>query len=166
VVRRVPLLVEAGGTEFPRLAMEALRVAQGGSTFLVKLSNPCGETAFGEKTGVVVLKNGDVTIPTDPRGEIRVYYAKSDARRSIPAWKNSRPRGQACPTSRARLSSSAPAQQRIFSKYTHIIVVIDGVCAQPPASPTSASAWLDWLRQAAVRARANIFSGREAEART
>ena len=33
------------------------------------------------------VRSGDLTIDTDPTGEIRTYFARPDPRRSIPAWK-------------------------------------------------------------------------------
>ena len=87
VVRRVPLILNVDGALHPSLAMEALRVAQGASTYIVKSSNASGESAFGEVYGVLAIRNGDLTIDTDPAGDIRVYFARPDPRRSIPAWK-------------------------------------------------------------------------------
>jgi len=87
VVRRVPLILNVNGALQPSLAMEALRTAQGASTYIVKSSNASGETAFGQVYGVLAIKNGDLTIPTDASGDIRVYFARADPRRSIPAWK-------------------------------------------------------------------------------
>ena len=87
VVRRVPLVLNVDGALHPSLAMEALRVAQGASTYIVKSSNASGETAFGEVYGVLQVRNGDLTIDTDPSGEIRTYFARPDPRRSLPVWK-------------------------------------------------------------------------------
>jgi adenylate cyclase len=87
VVRRVPLILNVSGALQPSLAMEALRVAQGASTYIVKSSNASGETAFGQVYGVLAIRNGDLTIPTDATGDVRVYFARSDPRRTIPAWK-------------------------------------------------------------------------------
>ncbi|HWY82020.1 MAG TPA: adenylate/guanylate cyclase domain-containing protein [Roseiarcus sp.] len=87
VVRRVPLILNVNGALQPSLAMEALRTAQGASTYIVKSSNASGETAFGQVYGVLAIRNGDLTIPTDATGDIRVYFARADPRRSIPAWK-------------------------------------------------------------------------------
>jgi adenylate cyclase len=87
VVRRVPLILNVDGALHPSLAMEALRVAQGASTYIVKSSNASGETAFGEVYGVLAIRNGALTIDTDAAGDIRVYFARPDPRRSIPAWK-------------------------------------------------------------------------------
>jgi hypothetical protein len=47
VVRRVALVYRLGEGFMPSLAAEALRVAQGASTFVLKASNASGETAFG-----------------------------------------------------------------------------------------------------------------------
>jgi adenylate cyclase len=87
VVRRVPLILNVDGALHPSLAMEALRVAQGASTYIVKSSNASGETAFGEVYGVLAIRNGDLTIDTDAAGDVRVYFAQADPHRSIPAWK-------------------------------------------------------------------------------
>jgi adenylate cyclase len=87
VVRRVPLILNVNGALQPSLAMEALRVAQGASTYIVKSLNASGETAFGQEYGVVAIRNGDLTIPTDASGDVRVYFAQADPRRLIPAWK-------------------------------------------------------------------------------
>ena len=87
VVRRVPLILNVDGSLHPSLAMEALRIAQGASTYIVKSSNASGETAFGEVYGVLSVRNGDLTIQTGPSGDVRVYFAPPDPRRSIPAWK-------------------------------------------------------------------------------
>ena len=87
MVRRVPLILNVDGSLHPSLAMEALRIAQGASTYIVKSSNASGETAFGEVYGVLSVRNGDLTIQTGPSGDVRVYFAPPDPRRSIPAWK-------------------------------------------------------------------------------
>jgi adenylate cyclase len=87
VVRRVPLILNVNGALQPSLAMEALRTAQGASTYIVKSSNASGETAFGQVYGVLAIRNGDLTIPTEASGDISVYFARADPRRTIPAWK-------------------------------------------------------------------------------
>jgi adenylate cyclase len=87
VVRKVPLILNVDGALQPSLAMEALRVAQGASTYIVKSSNFSGETAFGQVYGVLAIRNGDLTIPTEASGDITVYFARADSRRTIPAWK-------------------------------------------------------------------------------
>ena len=86
VVRRVPLLLNVNGQIEPSLAMEALRVAQGASGYIVKSTTAFGATA-GKSAGVEAIKVGDVVVPVQADGELRVWFAKSDPRRSFPAWK-------------------------------------------------------------------------------
>jgi adenylate cyclase len=71
--------------------MEALRVAQGASTYLIKSSNASGESAFGAATGINGIRNGDAIIKTDRAGELRVYFAQLDPKVVIPAWKALQP---------------------------------------------------------------------------
>jgi adenylate cyclase len=86
VVRRVPLMLNLNGQIEPSLAMEALRVAQGASGYIVKSTTAYGNTA-GKSAGIEAIKVGDVVVPVQADGELRVWFAKSDPRRSIPAWK-------------------------------------------------------------------------------
>ena len=83
IIRRVPLLLDVNGEPQPSIVIESLRVAQGASNYLVKSSNASGDSGFG----VSAIKVGDIVIPTQPAADIRVYFAKSDERRSVPAWK-------------------------------------------------------------------------------
>lgn len=85
VVRRVPLLLGLGNEVVPSLAAEALRVAQGASTYVVLSSNASGAQAFGAATGIVAVKIGAVEAHTDAQGEVRVRFSPSDPRRFVPA---------------------------------------------------------------------------------
>jgi len=87
VVRRVPVVLALGDRIVPSFAVEALRVGQGASTIVVRSSNASGQTAFGARTGVNSVKVGELEIPTDAQGELRVRYTPTEARRFIPAWK-------------------------------------------------------------------------------
>src|SRR5208337_5532682 len=86
VVRRVPLLLDVNGQLQPILALEALRLAQGASSYVVKSTTAYGSTA-GKSEVIDSIKDGDVVVPVEADGELRVWFAKSDPRRSIPAWK-------------------------------------------------------------------------------
>ncbi len=86
VVRTVPLLLDINGQIQPSLAMETLRVAQGASGYVVKSTNAYGQSS-GQSTVVEAVKVGDIVVPTQAGGDLRVWFAKSDPRRSIPAWK-------------------------------------------------------------------------------
>jgi adenylate cyclase len=87
VIRRVPLVYREGGEFVPALAAEALRVAQGASTYILKASNASGETAFGETTGLNHIKVGDIEVPTDADGGIWLQFRHSNPAAFIPAWK-------------------------------------------------------------------------------
>ena len=86
-IRRVPLMLAIAGKFDLGLAAEALRVAQGVTTVVVKSSNASGETAFGATTGVNSLKIGQFAIETGPAGEVRVRFSAHEPRRFVPVWK-------------------------------------------------------------------------------
>ena len=83
VVRRVPLFVVGPTGLAPSLALEALRIARGETTYIVRSSNASGQTAFGRQTGVNAVAVGDLEIPTGAGGDIRPRYAPSAAARVI-----------------------------------------------------------------------------------
>ncbi|MFZ4806768.1 MAG: CHASE2 domain-containing protein [Hyphomicrobiaceae bacterium] len=85
VVRRIPLLVQVGSTLQPALVVEALRVAAGESTVLVRSSGASGGSAFGQQTGIERLRIGRATIPTTAAGELWLRPAPHDDRRELPA---------------------------------------------------------------------------------
>src|SRR5262245_38124118 len=87
IVRRVALLFRLNETFVPALAPEALRVAQGATTYLLKASNASGETAFGQSTGLNHIRIGDVEIPTDGGGGIYLKFRHFNKAAYIPAWK-------------------------------------------------------------------------------
>ena len=90
VVRRVPLLLDVNGQLQPSLALETLRVAQGASGYVVKSTTAYGSTA-GKSEVINSIKDGDVVVPLQADGQLRVWSTKSDPRRSIPAWKALQP---------------------------------------------------------------------------
>jgi adenylate cyclase len=75
VIRRVPMLFRVAGQEglFPALSIEALRVAQGASTYVIKSSGASSEISFGAKTGIVAIRTGDIEARTDSRGRLALY---------------------------------------------------------------------------------------------
>ncbi len=86
VVRRVPLVLRVGDKLYPSLVAEALRVAQGAKTFIIKSSGASGVTAFGEHTGIDAIGIGQLRVRTDGRGRVMLHYTKSMPERYIPAW--------------------------------------------------------------------------------
>ena len=92
VVRSVPLVfgykpagAEKGGF-CPSIAVEALRVAQGTSTVLVKASRSDRETGSGDHTGILAVRVGSLTIPMAPSGQISIYPTGQKPKRYIFAW--------------------------------------------------------------------------------
>ncbi len=87
IIRRVPLMFRAGDSFVPSLAAEALRVAQGAGSYVLKGSNASGETAFGANTGLNHIKIGAIEVPTDPDGGVWPHFRHFDERSYIPAYK-------------------------------------------------------------------------------
>lgn len=86
VVRRVPLVERIGQQLYPTLAAEALRVAQGAHSLLIKSTGASGEYGFGNQVGIVSIKIGGIAVPTDASGAILIHYTRSVPQRVIPAW--------------------------------------------------------------------------------
>jgi adenylate cyclase len=87
IVRRVTLMFRLYETLVPSLAAEALRIAQGASTYVLKASNASGETAFGQSTGLNHIRIGDVEVPTDAGGGVYLKFRHFNKAAYIPAWK-------------------------------------------------------------------------------
>ncbi len=78
IIRKVSLFLQlpnpADPTPFyPSLSAEALRIAQGATTYAIKSSGASGVLSFGEHTGISVVKIGKALIPTTPRGAVILY---------------------------------------------------------------------------------------------
>ncbi len=86
VIRHVPLVFRLDEQIYPSLAAEALRVAQGARTYLIKSSGASGVEAFGEQTGVDSIKIGQFLAPTDAHGRVMLHFTKHRPERFIPAW--------------------------------------------------------------------------------
>jgi adenylate cyclase len=87
IVRAVPLIYRVQDQYVPALAAEALRVAQGATSYLLKSSNASGETAFGQATGLNHIRIGDIEIPTDAEGAVFFKFRRFTKSIYIPAWK-------------------------------------------------------------------------------
>jgi len=87
IVRRVPMMVRLDQQIYPALAAEALRVAQGASTYVLKASGANMERSFGERTGLNHVKIGQFVVPVDGAGQLWVHYTRNIPERFIPAWK-------------------------------------------------------------------------------
>jgi adenylate cyclase len=87
VVRRVPLLLRQGEVIAPSLALEAVRIAEEQSTFMVRSSNAHGALAFGRASGVNLVRVGAHAVATDPRGGVWPHFRRGDSSRYISAWR-------------------------------------------------------------------------------
>ena len=87
IVRRVALVYRIGDTLVPSLAAEALRVAQGATTYVLKSSNANGESSLGQSTGLNHIRIGQVEIPTDSSGALYLRFRHFNRAAYIPAWK-------------------------------------------------------------------------------
>ena len=86
VTRRMALVVGMDGVVYPSLVVEALRVAQGARSIVARGADAHSGSETGAD-GLDGLKVGHLTVPTDSRGEMWLYYSKDTPDRSIPAWR-------------------------------------------------------------------------------
>lgn len=77
IVRRVPMLFRLAGRRdedlYPALALEAIRVVQGASTYIVHWSGAQNMESFGAHTGVGSIRVGKLDVDTDAHGRITLY---------------------------------------------------------------------------------------------
>ena len=86
-LRRVPMAVVIGEQIYPSLVAEAVRVAQGASTIVIRSSGASSQIAFGEHTGVNAVRVGEFTVPTDARGQLHIHFSPPVPQRYLPAWR-------------------------------------------------------------------------------
>jgi len=88
ILRRLPLLISYGGTLYPTLPAESLRVAQGAANYLVKSSGASGAKTYGDtRTGIIALRIGRFTVPTDNEGRLWLYDTGAVPERTVAAWR-------------------------------------------------------------------------------
>ncbi len=87
ILRRLPLLIGYGETLYPTLPAESLRVAQGASNYLIKSSGASGVISFSARTGIVAVRVGRFTVPTDSEGRVWLYDSGPVPERRVPAWR-------------------------------------------------------------------------------
>lgn len=77
-VRAVPLFLTDGEQLYPNLALEALRVAQGASTYVLSDAADVADT-------ITFVKNGEFEIPVTATGELWLYVSPDTRQRYISA---------------------------------------------------------------------------------
>ena len=85
IVRRATLIARNGTSIVPSLSLDALRVAQGAGSVIVKTGDASGE--IGGAGDVVSLKVGQFEVPTTRSGDLWMRYTAPVPGRVIPAWK-------------------------------------------------------------------------------
>ena len=87
-IRRAPLFYQLKDKIVPSIDAEALRAAQGASTYILKSSNASRELSYGRGgIGVVSARIGALTVPTDHHGRIWIRYAPTSSDLLVPAWR-------------------------------------------------------------------------------
>jgi adenylate cyclase len=86
IIRKAPMLSRQGDQLLPSLSLDALRVAQGAGSIMVKTSDGNG-AGGGAKGQVVSLKVGQFEVPLTHAGELWMYYTRPHPERVVPAWK-------------------------------------------------------------------------------
>ncbi|MEQ1577746.1 MAG: adenylate/guanylate cyclase domain-containing protein [Hyphomicrobium sp.] len=85
IVRRVPLFVSIGGTLYPSLAIEQLRLAEKATTLFVRSSAGSGIEAFGQHAGLDSLRVGEKVLYSDGDGQMWLHFAAFDRAHYISA---------------------------------------------------------------------------------
>lgn len=85
--RRVALIQQLGGQVYPALTVEALRVAQGAGTVLLRTTDASGEVHFGDAAtvGLEAIRVGALDVPTTAQGEMWVHFTEPVADRVVSA---------------------------------------------------------------------------------
>jgi adenylate cyclase len=78
VVRTIPLFLSDGKQLYPSLAMEALRVAQGASTYIIANAPERGGS-------ISIVRVGDFEVPTTAAGELQIYTSPERPDRYVSA---------------------------------------------------------------------------------
>ncbi len=75
LVRRVPVVMQAGGAMIPSLNADMLRLATGQTTYVIKTG----------KAGVQSVVLAGIEIPTDSNAQLWIYYSHHDPKRFVSA---------------------------------------------------------------------------------
>jgi adenylate cyclase len=71
----------------PALDLEALRVAQGARSYVIKSTGASGVSAFGEHIGLSAIKVGKLVVPTGTDGAVWIHFTPHRPERLVSAWK-------------------------------------------------------------------------------
>jgi adenylate cyclase len=85
LVRRMRLVERVAGSAYPTFPAEVLRIALGAKSYVGRAAGASGEWNFGQDTGLVALRIGPLTLPTDAAGRIWIGYRPVNPARWISA---------------------------------------------------------------------------------
>lgn len=83
IVRRLPLVFNSQPRLAPALSLEALRVGADEDTVKLRVETEAGSAAVSALT----VRVGDLDIPLEADGALRLHFGARDPRTIIPAWK-------------------------------------------------------------------------------
>ncbi len=75
IVRRVSIFSRIGEDIVPALSVEALRVAQQAGSYILRSTDASGEITVGQEPSVASMRVGQLVVPLDHDGAVRVRYA-------------------------------------------------------------------------------------------
>ena len=81
LVRRMRLVERVAGSAYPTFPSEVLRIALGAKSYVGRAAGASGEWSFGQDTGLVALRIGSLTLPTDAAGRVWIGYRPVDPAR-------------------------------------------------------------------------------------
>lgn len=84
IVRTLPLIARAQDQLYPALVLEALRIAQGAGSYIIRSTDASGEVASGA-AAMSALRVGQFEVPTGPAGEFWIYFSGLPSVNAIPA---------------------------------------------------------------------------------
>ncbi|MDQ0322618.1 adenylate cyclase [Pararhizobium capsulatum DSM 1112] len=99
IIREIPVITRVGDALYPALSIEALRVAQGASGFILRTASASGDDSAGQQA-LTAVKAGDFELATGPQGEFWIYYSTLPDLMTIPAAKLLQPLPDASLTER------------------------------------------------------------------
>ena len=77
VVRRVPMFLASKTDKYPAFALEALRLVQGATTYVLRTSSASGEIAAGVDA-MTAFKVGQFEVPVTKTGDLLLYFARNN----------------------------------------------------------------------------------------
>ncbi|HXP75794.1 MAG TPA: adenylate/guanylate cyclase domain-containing protein [Stellaceae bacterium] len=83
LVRRMRLVERVAGSAYPTFPAEVLRVAFGAKSYVGRAAGASGEWDLGQTTGLVAIRIGPLTLPTDAAGRLWIGYRPIDPGRWV-----------------------------------------------------------------------------------